>query len=200
MLSPLFYHPLIYRYFTKLYYKKHYKERYSKISEIIADGAVVNDICCGDAYLYEQLKEKNVQYHAYDINQTYVSWLRKKGIDASVFDLTLDELPKGDYLILQSSLYQFIPDHESILKKLINSSHKYVILSEVHNSRTIESNNRIMQTLARWSSTTAKGPCSERFDYDQLMDLFTRFKASKVFTVDRDLVGIFESEELRGDS
>ena len=69
MFSPLFYHPLLYRIFTMFYYKSQYQLRYKIITEEIKDGWVVNDICCGDAYLYEHLKKINASYQAYDINK-----------------------------------------------------------------------------------------------------------------------------------
>ncbi|MFH1069955.1 MAG: methionine biosynthesis protein MetW [Candidatus Glassbacteria bacterium] len=184
-------HPLIYRTFMRIIYRGQFELRYKKIAELIPDGSVVNDICCGDGYIYSKyLRSKKVSYHGFDNNPSFIRWLRANGIKSSLLDIYHDPLPSGDILLLQASLYQFIPEHESLLKKLLASIHKKIIISEPITNLS-SNKSRLISKFAQWMSATEKGPCRERFDREKLMELFAKFGASEVINCGRDIMGVF---------
>ena len=156
----------------------------------IPDGFSVNDICAGDAYLYEVLKGRNVRYTAYDFNPKFINWLKNRGVAADLLDLKKDPLPSGDCLVMQSSLCQFIPHHEALLQKLFASGHKMIILAEAVESFQ-SSSNPLLRMLAKYAGATADGQCEYRFDREGMNEIFSKYKADKVIEVHRDLVGIF---------
>ena len=190
MISPFYWHPRILRLHNRFIYGNKFRERYEVISREIPDGYRVNDICAGDAYLYEVLKDRDIQYSAYDFNPQFVRWLNRRGVDAKLFDLDKDPLPRGDCLVMQSSLNQFIPNHEAILQKFFTSEHKMIVLAEAVES-FLTSSNPLLRKLAEIGGNTSSGKCVYRFDRSGMNEIFSKYRADKVIEVHRDLVGIF---------
>jgi len=130
-LGILYSFPFIYLYFIamNILYGKGYHDRYKKIADEIASSSSVIDVCCGDAKLYQYLKLKKVRYLGLDISKSFVQMLNKRGIEARIFDIRSDAIPKCDYIVIQGSLYQF-KKHAEIINKLYTAAKKVLIVSE----------------------------------------------------------------------
>ena len=194
--SIIYSHPLIYRFLMRLIYRKNFDARYEAIAKYVPECASIIDVGCGDCYLYHRyLKSKNVNYLGLDINPLFVSNITKKGFKTMLFDITNEPLPKAEYVIMQASLYQFIPHEEKILDKLFASATKRVILSEPVRNLS-DSMNPIISFIAKRSANPGTGHTMRRINEDTLMRLFNIYKKQlKTFFKirgEREIVGIFD--------
>src|SRR6185369_13287964 len=115
-----------------LLYGRHYPARYRVICDLIPSGSSVLDLCCGPAILYHRyLRAKSVRYTGLDINQKFIDRLIRSGGLGKLWDLRGDEpLPAADYVIMQASLYHFLPDPSTIVNRMLQAAHKRVIIAE----------------------------------------------------------------------
>lgn len=121
--------PRIYSMAMRMLYSKDYKKRYLDIVQLVINNSSVVDVCCGDCALYSFLKNKNIDYLGIDISTEFVSFGNQRKIKVKLADVTKDEIPLSDYIILQGSLYQF-NNPRALVKKLSKSAKKAVIISE----------------------------------------------------------------------
>lgn len=113
-------------------YGRHYSSRYRAVADLIPPDSSVLDLCCGPAVLYNRyLKHKSVNYIGLDINETFTKRLIRRGVHAKIWDVSKDErLPPADYVIMQASLYHFLPDPLPVLNRMMEAAHKQVIVAE----------------------------------------------------------------------
>jgi hypothetical protein len=152
-------------------YGQYYLKRYSHLASIIPSNVSVTDLCCGDSSLYHYaLKGKN-RYTGMDINPLYnVNDQNCKIIKA---DILKDPIPISDYVIIQGSLYQFIPNHKEIINKMLDSARYKVIISEpVIN--LVNSKNKIISTIAKYSANPSTGNKKFRFTKSLLNKFFRK--------------------------
>ena len=143
-------------------YKKHFHERYKAINNVIIENSSVVDVCCGDSYLHSIFKKKNIDYLGLDFNPTFINYSIKRGINARLFNIYEDAIPHADYIILQASLYQFIPNHIQILQKLYQSADQYLIIAETMKSYG-GSNNKFISAIGKFLNNPGDGMKVERF-------------------------------------
>lgn len=115
-----------------LSYGRNYWDRIEKVVSLVDSNSSVVDICCGPSVLYKPLSKKNVSYFGLDLNEHFVNRARKQGINSMTFNLLSEQIPSNqfDYVILQSSLYQFIPNHLEVIHRMLQATKKYVVISE----------------------------------------------------------------------
>lgn len=169
-----------------LLYGRHYASRYRAISELIPDGSSVLDLCCGPALLYlRYLRAKAVQYTGLDINTKFIEQLIRRGVSAQLWDLRSEEaLPSADYVIMQASLYHFLPDASQVVDRMLQAARKRVIIAEpVRNLAT--SNSRLLSLLGRWFTNPGAGQHKLRFTEASLADFFSGYSSRVVasFTI-----------------
>ena len=162
MKSILYWHPNIYNFLVRLMYKTSFNERYTTINNLITDNSSVVDVCCGDSYLYSYLKNKNINYLGLDFNPTFINISKRKGIKARLFNIYEDPIPHADYIIIQTSLYQFIPNHDQILKKLYQAADKYLIITETMKSYG-GSKNKFFSKIGKYLNNPGDGIKENRF-------------------------------------
>lgn len=155
----------------RLVYGRRFTDRYRAVASSIPAGCDVVDICCGDAYLYRHFLSKNrVTYQGLDINATFVRWLLRRGVSAHQFDARRDPIPEADVVLMMSALYQFIPDEEKFLSKMVAAARRFVILAEpVQNLST--SSHPVLAWLGRYFTDPGTGETPNRFDPDRLKKL-----------------------------
>ncbi len=196
MQSPLYWNPHFYAAAMQLLYGRQYAARYEDLARLIPEKSRVLDVCMGDARLYTGfLKRKKIDYLGLDINPAFIRHARRRGIPAQEFDLRRDPLPASDYVILQGSLYQFIPHEHAILEKLLAAARHTLIISEpVRNLGA--SRNRVVAWVARKATTTRQGRAEHRFHPRRLHSLFAEYhQLEHVLSVagQRELAGIFKT-------
>ena len=154
-------------------YGKNYSARYHAISELIPEGESVLDVCCGDCALYKRaLMCRDITYTGIDINNKFVASALKQSINAFQLDIRKNTIPKSDNVLMQASLYQFIPQHRLVVDKLLNSAGKQLIISEPIKNLS-SSNNFIIKSVARFSANPGTGHTVKRFSEETFRRFFT---------------------------
>ena len=156
-------------------YKNHYNERYEAINNAIADNSSVVDVCCGDSYLQSFFRNKNIDYLGLDFNSTFIDFSSKRGINVKLFNIYEDDIPRADYIILQTSLYQFIPKHFQILQKLYQAADKYLIVTETMASYG-GSKNKFISMIGKLLNNPGDGIKVERFSLPTFKKALEPFK------------------------
>lgn len=182
--SIIYWHPWIYKSVMKLIYGKEYYKRYLVIAKEAGNMGVL-DICCGDCELSNYVKK----YRGMDFNDEFVKCARKKGLNVTKVDITKEDIPKSECTVMQDSLYQFIPDHEKVIKKLLKQSKK-VIIAECGITLG-QSKNQVISAIAKKLTTTSKQH-KERFTKRELYGLYKKFNAKKIIDTGKDLTAVFE--------
>lgn len=178
--SLVYRHPAIYESLMRLLYGKHYGNRYEAISQHVPQRASVLDVCCGPAVLYHRyLKKKGVDYTGVDINPHLLRALENSGGKSVRMDLSGDApLPKADIVVMQASLYHFLPSHvDHILDKLCDAARQQVFIAEPIRNLS-DSSIPFIASLAKKSANPGTGHQALRFNEATLDLALERFQAS----------------------
>lgn len=156
-------------------YGRHYDSRDRVVAELVPAGAEVLDVCCGPATIFRRhLRSKDVSYHGLDVNPGFVERLRALGIRAELWDASEPTpLPRADLVMMQASLYHFLPDPRPVIDRMLAAARELVIISEpVRNLST--SRLTPLAALGR-RATRVRAGSSERFDERRLDALMDRY-------------------------
>jgi Methionine biosynthesis protein MetW len=157
-------------------YGRHYVARFRAIADLIPDGASVVDLCCGPATLYVSfLREKSVDYLGLDINDRFIARLNEAGGRGEVRNLHADRpLPHADFVIMQASLYHFLPQARPVIDRMLAAARSQVIVAEpIRNMAT--SRNPILAMLGRRLTNVGEGAVLNRFTETLLDELFGNY-------------------------
>jgi SAM-dependent methyltransferase len=160
-------------------YWGNYKERSKALATLIPEGASVLDVCCGPASLYfDYLQFKRVAYTGLDINDRFVQSVCARGVKALVWDVSSDTpLPKADYVIMQASLYHFLPDPRPVVDRMLEAAGKNVLLTEpVRN--LADSPNPLLAWLARKLTNPGTGDQPRRFNAKRFEEFLGPYRAA----------------------
>jgi hypothetical protein len=129
--SWLYSHRIAYHMLMRMLYGRHLAARSAAVVAEVPAGSVVVDVCSGDGQLYRRyLRSKPIRYQALDISPRLVEWMSQHGIQARQFDVRREALPGADVVIMQSSLYQFLPDAAPVVDRLLRAARSRVIITE----------------------------------------------------------------------
>jgi SAM-dependent methyltransferase len=171
--SPIYRNRTTYELVLHALYGRHYAARFRAIAELIPNGAAVVDLCCGPATLYSRfLREKSVDYLGLDVNDRFIARLNEAGGRGEVRNLHTDTpLPEGDFVMMQASLYHFLPEPRPVIDRMLAAARSQVIVAEpVRNLAT--SDNRVLATLGRRLTDAGSGAQANRFNEASLDELF----------------------------
>ncbi len=148
----------------RLLYGRHYKARYRVLAELVPTGATVCDVCCGPAVLYRRyLRQKGVNYTGVDVNEHYVRRLVAAGGNGVVCDVRrASALPRAEIVVMQASLYHFLPDARSIVDKLLAAATRRVIIAEPIRNLA-DHPNRFVAAVTSRMTNAGSGPQAHRF-------------------------------------
>lgn len=159
-------------------YGRHYGARMRMVAERVPDGAAVLELCCGPGTLYlRHLRGRVSRYTGLDVNAGFVSRLQERGVDARVVDLTNagEPLPTADVVIIQASLYHFLPDAAALLERMLGAARRRVIVAEpVRNLAS--SRITVVAGLGRRGADPGVGGHAQRFDESSLAELMERYR------------------------
>jgi SAM-dependent methyltransferase len=161
-------------------YRGEYKERSRAVAALIPEGSTVVDVCCGPATLYfDHLRCKRVSYTGLDINRGFVERLSAQGATGIVWDVAANvPLPNADYLVMQGSLYHFLPDPRPIVDRMLAAARKSVLLAEpVRN--LADSKNPFVVWLARKLTNPGTGDQASRFNPNLFEDFLDHYRAAE---------------------
>lgn len=157
-------------------YGRHYAARMRAVADQVPDGALVLELCCGPGTLYlHHLRGRVSGYVGIDVNERFVARLRRRGVDARRLDLTTAPLPSADVVILQASLYHFLPDAGPMIDRMLAAARDRVIISEpVRNLAS--SNLPLVARLGRRAADPGVGGHAQRFTEESLEALMARYR------------------------
>lgn len=189
--------PALYKLVMLGLYGRHYPARYRALADLIPPRSSVLDLCCGPAVLYERyLRRKSVEYTGLDINETFVRGLKRRGVRAELWDLRQDApLPRADSVVMQASLYHFLPDPLPVLGRMLAAARKQVIVAEP--VRNISSSKLpLLGPLARRLTDPGVGSQPYRFTEgglnDLMLSLCTRPPRTRLISGGREKVYVIE--------
>jgi trans-aconitate methyltransferase len=162
-------------------YGRHYAARYRAVSDLIPDNATVLELCCGPGNLYRRhLRPRSIAYHGIDINPRFVNRIARLGATSQLADIsTLDPLPPADHVIIQASLYHFLPNPTHIVDRMLAAARKTVIIAEpIKNLST--SGIPLVSRLARRQTDPGSGRHAHRFTADSLEQFMSPY-ANRIF-------------------
>ena len=159
-------------------YGRYYTDRMRAVAGEVPDGSSVLELCCGPGTLYlRYLRARTRRYVGIDVNPRFVAQLQRRGVDARRLDLAAgaDPLPDADAVILQASLYHFLPDPEGILDRMLAAARDRVIVSEpVRNLAS--SDLPLIGRLGRSAADPGVGGHAQRFTEATLDALMERYR------------------------
>jgi len=165
--------PALYEAVMLLLYGRHYSARYRILADLIPAGSSVLDLCCGPAVLYHRyLRHKDVRYTGLDVSNRFIDRLRQRGAAAEVWDVgSAAALPTADYVVMQASLYQFLPDPSPVLHRMLQAARVQVIIAEPIRNLA-DSEVPLASALARRFTDPGNGPSARRFTEQSLIRFF----------------------------
>jgi SAM-dependent methyltransferase len=182
-------------------YGRHYCGRYRAIADLIPAQSSVLDLCCGPAVLYDRyLRRKSIRYTGLDLSDTFIKRLNRRGTHGQVCDLREGaDLPAADYVIMQASLYQFLPDAHPIVDRMLQAAQRQVILAEpvrnIASSRVAP-----LAFLGQHFTDPGNGRSRYRFTEESLDLFFTRYasRLRRTFSIPggREKVFVLNSKPL----
>lgn len=159
-------------------YGRHYEARMKAVAEQVPEGSSVLELCCGPGTLYmRHLRTRVSSYVGLDVNVGFVSKLRAMGVDARQLDLasSAEPLPRAEVVIMQASLYHFLPDAARIVDRMVAAAGERVIISEP--IRNLASSGLpIVKLLGRSAADPGVGGHAERFSEQSLERLMDRYR------------------------
>ncbi|HKR60662.1 MAG TPA: methyltransferase domain-containing protein [Pyrinomonadaceae bacterium] len=165
-----------------LLYGRHYFTRYRVLADLIPPQTSVLDLCCGPGILYQRyLRQKGVSYTGLDINERFVKRVNQMDGKGLIWDLRDEKpLPRADYVVMQASLYHFLPDPTRIAERMLSAAAKRVIIAEP--IRNLSGHNtRFLRNLAKRFSDTGTGE-QMRFTEQSLDNFLARYSSKKLQT------------------
>ena len=171
----------------RVLYGRHYAGRLRAVAEQVPAGASVLELCPGPGALYARhLRRRAGAYLAIDVNERFVARLRALGAQALVRDLSAPgELPEADVVIMQASLYHFLPDAGEIVDRMLAAARLHVVVAEP--IRNLSSSAvPLVAALTRRTTDAGAGGHPQRFDEGLLDDLMARYAERTIaaFTID----------------
>ncbi|HSO76701.1 MAG TPA: methionine biosynthesis protein MetW [Blastocatellia bacterium] len=162
-------------------YGRHYGSRYRAIADLIPRGSNVLDLCCGPALLYHRyLRHKSVQYTGLDVNAKFIEQLTSRGAGGQIWDLRNETpLPQADYVVMQGSLFHFLPNAAVVVDRMLRAARKQVVVAEpIRNMAS--SKVRLLALAGKLFTNPGVGNHLHRFDEASLDQLFSRYSSSIV--------------------
>jgi len=181
-----YWHPITYRLLQRILYGRHYRRHYEALSREIGDLNLL-ELCCGDCQIVDFLKE-NI-YQGLDINPRFVNRAKKMGLNVSLQDVMVSDIPGAECILIHNSLYQFYPHHIKLVHKAFQSTQKKLIISEpVINLAS--SKNRIISFIAKRVTRVGEDSSVKRFNREEMEEIFKQFHAEKIEFLGRNLMGV----------
>jgi SAM-dependent methyltransferase len=188
-----------------LLYGRHYNSRYRAIAELIPENTTVLDLCCGPALLFHRyLRAKGVHYTGLDINEKFISRLIRSDAAGEVWDLrSARELPVSDYVIMQASLYHFLPDASGVVNRMLKAARKNVIIAEPIRNLTT-SGSSVLSFIGRSFTNPGSGKQASRFNQTSLAAFFDLYSpyVSRSFPIagGREVVYVLDGQHQQSAS
>lgn len=169
-------------------YGRHYAARLTAVADHVPPDSSVLELCAGPGALYRRrLRGHTRAYTGVEINPRFVNRLRRMGASALQLDVSCAaELPAADVVVMQASLYHFLPEAAAVVDKMLAAARLRVIVAEpvrnLANSRL-----PLLAALGRRATDPGAGDDGheQRFDEPALDRLMARYAGAVIaaFTI-----------------
>jgi SAM-dependent methyltransferase len=159
-------------------YGRHYGDRMRVIAAEVPQGSSVLELCCGPGTLYTRhLAARAGAYVGLDVNERFVADMRRRGVDARVADLARSQepLPAADVVLMQASLYHFLPHADGVIDRMLAAAAQLVVVSEPVRNLAC-SDNPLVGMLGRRAADPGVGGGERRFTEESLDRLMERYR------------------------
>jgi SAM-dependent methyltransferase len=166
-----------YEFLMRALYGRNYRARMRTVADEVPPGSDVLELCCGPGTLYlRHLRGRARAYVGLDVNEGFVDGLRRRGVDARLLDLSREQsLPGADVVIIQASLYHFLPRADRVIDRMLAAARDRVIVSEpVRNLATSAIPG--IALLGRRGADPGVGDHAQRFDERSLAALMEDYR------------------------
>jgi SAM-dependent methyltransferase len=171
----------VYELIIRVLYGRHHEARYRAIADLIPARSSVLDLCCGPGVLHDRyLRHLGVEYTGLDISPSFIERVNRQGGRGYVWDLLGDRpLPSADSVIMQASLYQFLPDAAPVVRRMLQAAREQVVIAEpIRNLST--SRIPLLAALARRLTDAGCGVRPGRFTEQSLSALLDGFEEQPI--------------------
>jgi SAM-dependent methyltransferase len=164
---------------------REYWNRFKTVSNLIDRDSSVVELCCGfgDFYNYA-LKRKNIDYLGVDLSPEFVRYGAKRGVNIILQDVTNFNFPVSDYYVMFSSLYHFQPNPEDLIKKMLFTARKKVIIVEPIKN-LLNSEYKVISRLALSLTNEGGGKNNFRFTEESLRGLMDSYFKKNIINISR---------------
>lgn len=189
----------LYQLLMRALYGRHFRARYEALAAEIPEGAQVVDLCAGDCYLYRAfLRRKQVNYLGLELSPQFVRSAQRQGVPVREFNVWRDEIPAAEIVLMQASLYQFLPRAESVVQRMLKAARGKVLIAEPIRNLSSETNwlGKASRALTKPHAQEA-AYSGQRFDEHSLQALFNSFaEFERAFLIPggREMIGVFRGE------
>lgn len=191
----------VYQLVMRMLYGRNFRARYEALAAEIPPHAQVIDLCAGDAYLYRHyLRKKGVNYLGLELSPQFVAAGQAQGVALQEFNVWKDKIPAAEIVIMQASLYQFLPNAEAVVQKMLAAAKRKVLIAEP--IRNLSEEDSWLGKLSRALTKPRKEDeaySGQRFNETTLRKLFNSFAAfEREFLIPggREMIGVFRGGNL----
>jgi hypothetical protein len=178
--SPVYWHPFLYHIVMRVLYGNGFNDRYQAIADYVMANCSLIELCAGDCFLYRTfLSEKHITYTAADINPVFLRAASRSGINTIPLNVLKDPVPSADIVLMQASLYQFIPHQKMIVDKMLAAARNMVIIAEPVRNLS-DSPNPIIAFLAKRGANPGTGNKTARFNAETFIAFIKENYAGRI--------------------
>ena len=188
--------PWVYEAFMRVLYRQEFSLRYEAVARAIDGCESVVDVCCGPGLL-ERWLDPAIRYRGMDCNPRFVRRAARRGADVIQGDVREAEIPQADAVVMVSSLYQFLGEHEALIERMIDACRRRVVIAEPiqHTSHA----NWLLTKIAGLLLDPGVPYSHDRFDREAMTTCFRKIGFSRIEPVGtRELMGVFEKDRPDG--
>ncbi|MGH6635675.1 MAG: class I SAM-dependent methyltransferase [Gammaproteobacteria bacterium] len=153
------------------------KERFHAVVRWVPDDMEVLDVCCGDGTLASYLA-RGVNYRGLDQSPVFVREAQALGRSVELFDVRMGDLPSADVVVCQVSLFQFYPQAESMLARLLDAAKYRLVISESVFSLSQSHWSWLATIVGRGTKTKGKSTHTFRYTSSSLRQLYQPYPAN----------------------
>ena len=179
----------LYEIIMRVLYGRYYANRYRALNMVIPAGSSVTELCCGPGTLFRKyLRDRNIHYTGLDMNNGFVAKVIQAGGYGICTEITSKTpIPHADRVIMQASLYHFLPDEaEPVLLAMLAAAREEILVAEpVKNLAT--ASHPVLAFFGKHLTDPGSGKHTYRFNAESLEALIMRVTPSEC--VIRQLVG-----------
>jgi hypothetical protein len=134
-----------------------------------------------------------------ELSRRFVAAGQGQGVPMREFSVWRDEIPKAEIVVMQASLYQFLPHAETVVQRMLAAARDKVLIAEpIRNLSAKDSPLGKMSRILTKPRTQDAAYSGQRFDEASLEKLFYSFASfERRFLIPggREMIGVFRGGE-----